>query len=158
MLLGGEDTSLKAITAKAKTIGQSLCGKPPRSNWRCQSLEGRNAVIEALRAGTQIDKIFIMKGEVDTALSPSAYNRCDSFPYPVSGFRYPHFISRRFRCKSRNKGNLYGTLQVFPQSDGYAPIAGIVPHRSGRGSLGHWKSCIQQDCHQWYLVCLNRQF
>ena len=30
--------------------------------------EGRNAVIEALRAGTQIDKIFIMKGEVDTAL------------------------------------------------------------------------------------------
>ena len=31
-------------------------------------IEGRNAVIEALRAGTQIDKIFIMKGEVDTAL------------------------------------------------------------------------------------------
>lgn len=27
-------------------------------------IEGRNAVIEALRAGTQIDKIFIMKGEV----------------------------------------------------------------------------------------------
>ena len=78
------------------------------------------------------------------------------FPYPVSGFRYPHFISRRFRCKSRNKGNLYGTLQVFPQSDGYTPIAGIVPHRSGRGSLGHWKSCIQQDCHQWYLVCRSR--
>ena len=25
-------------------------------------------MIEALRAGTQIDKIFIMKGEVDTAL------------------------------------------------------------------------------------------
>ena len=31
-------------------------------------IEGRNAVIEALRAGTNIDKIFIMKGEVDTAL------------------------------------------------------------------------------------------
>lgn len=31
-------------------------------------IEGRNAVIEALRADTQIDKIFIMKGEVDTAL------------------------------------------------------------------------------------------
>ena len=31
-------------------------------------IEGRNAVIEALRAGTQIDKIFIMKGEMDTAL------------------------------------------------------------------------------------------
>ena len=32
-------------------------------------IEGRNAVIEALRAGTNIDKIFIMKGEVDTARS-----------------------------------------------------------------------------------------
>ena len=31
-------------------------------------IEGRNAVIEALRAGTNIDKIFIMKGEADTAL------------------------------------------------------------------------------------------
>lgn len=31
-------------------------------------IEGRNAVIEALRAGVNIDKIFIMKGEVDTAL------------------------------------------------------------------------------------------
>ncbi len=31
-------------------------------------IEGRNAVIEALRAGTNIDKIFIMKGEVDAAL------------------------------------------------------------------------------------------
>ncbi len=31
-------------------------------------IEGRNAVIEALRAGTTIDKIFIMKGETDNAL------------------------------------------------------------------------------------------
>ena len=31
-------------------------------------IEGRNAVIEALRAGTKIDKIFVMRGEVDTAL------------------------------------------------------------------------------------------
>ena len=31
-------------------------------------IEGRNAVIEALRAGVNIDKIFLMKGEVDTAL------------------------------------------------------------------------------------------
>ena len=31
-------------------------------------IEGRNAVIEALRAGVTIDKIFLMKGEVDTAL------------------------------------------------------------------------------------------
>ena len=31
-------------------------------------IEGRNAVIEALRAGVTIDKIFIMKGETDSAL------------------------------------------------------------------------------------------
>ena len=31
-------------------------------------IEGRNAVIEALRAGTAIDKIYIMKGETDSAL------------------------------------------------------------------------------------------
>ena len=30
-------------------------------------IEGRNAVIEALRAGTAIDKIYIMKGETDSA-------------------------------------------------------------------------------------------
>lgn len=31
-------------------------------------IEGRNAVIEALRAGVAIDKIFLMKGETDSAL------------------------------------------------------------------------------------------
>jgi len=31
-------------------------------------IEGRNAVIEALRSGTNIDKIFILKGEVDSTL------------------------------------------------------------------------------------------
>lgn len=33
-----------------------------------QTLEGRNAVIEALRAGRAIDKVFIAKGETDAAL------------------------------------------------------------------------------------------
>ncbi|MFQ8983699.1 MAG: RNA methyltransferase substrate-binding domain-containing protein [Evtepia sp.] len=28
-------------------------------------IEGRNAVAEALRAGTPIDKVFLLKGEVD---------------------------------------------------------------------------------------------
>ena len=31
-------------------------------------IEGRNAVIEALRAGASIDKIFIQKGETDKTL------------------------------------------------------------------------------------------
>lgn len=35
---------------------------------RNETIEGRNAVIEALRAGRAIDKIFIAKGEVDKTL------------------------------------------------------------------------------------------
>ena len=31
-------------------------------------IEGRNAVIEALRAGETIDKIYILKGETDKTL------------------------------------------------------------------------------------------
>ena len=31
-------------------------------------IEGRNAVAEALRAGTPIDKVFLLKGEVDLPL------------------------------------------------------------------------------------------
>ena len=31
-------------------------------------IEGRNAVIEALRAGTPIDKIYLARGETDAAL------------------------------------------------------------------------------------------
>ena len=31
-------------------------------------IEGRNAVIEALRAGERIDKIYLQKGETDKAL------------------------------------------------------------------------------------------
>mgnify|MGYP000399438524 CR=1 FL=1 len=31
-------------------------------------IEGRNAVIEALRAGTPVDKIYLARGETDSAL------------------------------------------------------------------------------------------
>lgn len=37
-------------------------------------IEGRNAVIEALRAGVTIDKIYILKGETDAALGHIASN------------------------------------------------------------------------------------
>ena len=45
-----------------------------RENWKARQeqsdgiIEGRNAVIEALRAGTSIDKIYIARGETDAAL------------------------------------------------------------------------------------------
>ena len=45
--------------------------RPPRQREETAAdgiIEGRNAVTEALRAGTNIDKIFIMNGEVDAAL------------------------------------------------------------------------------------------
>ena len=48
--------------------------KPPRRDDRARDqeadglIEGRNAVIEALRSGTAIDKIYIAKGDTDAAL------------------------------------------------------------------------------------------
>lgn len=39
-----------------------------QSEFKNDIIEGRNAVIEALRAGRNIDKIFISKGEVDKTL------------------------------------------------------------------------------------------
>ena len=45
-------------------------------------IEGRNAVIEALRSGTAIDKIYLAKGETDKTLGHIA--RASS-PWPPSG-------------------------------------------------------------------------
>ena len=41
-------------------------------------IEGRNAVIEALRAGRAIDKIFIAKGDVDKTLGHIASKARDA--------------------------------------------------------------------------------
>ena len=38
-------------------------------------IEGRNAVIEALRAGTPVDKIYLARGETDSALEGWTKNR-----------------------------------------------------------------------------------
>ena len=42
--------------------------RPPRDGEADGLIEGRNAVTEALRAGTAIDKIYIAKGETDATL------------------------------------------------------------------------------------------
>ncbi len=42
--------------------------RPEREALADGIIEGRNAVIEALRAGTSIDKIYILKGETDATL------------------------------------------------------------------------------------------
>lgn len=43
--------------------------RPPQRDAEADGvIEGRNAVIEALRAGTAIDKIYLAKGETDSAL------------------------------------------------------------------------------------------
>ena len=39
--------------------------RPPQEAEADGLIEGRNAVIEALRAGTPIDKIYIARGETD---------------------------------------------------------------------------------------------
>ena len=47
-------------------------------NDREDVIEGRNAVIEALRAGRTIDKIFIQKGETDKTLGHIASKARDA--------------------------------------------------------------------------------
>ncbi len=42
--------------------------RPPQEAEADGLIEGRNAVIEALRAGTPIDKIYIARGETDATL------------------------------------------------------------------------------------------
>ena len=43
--------------------------RPPQRDAEADGvIEGRNAVIEALRAGTAIDKIYLAKGDTDSAL------------------------------------------------------------------------------------------
>ncbi len=43
--------------------------RPELSNDLSDTIEGKNAVIEALRAGRAIDKVFIVKGEKDAAMA-----------------------------------------------------------------------------------------
>ena len=50
----------------------------PFDNEREDVIEGRNAVIEALRAGRSIDKIYIAKGEVDKTLGHIASKARDA--------------------------------------------------------------------------------
>ena len=50
-------------------------------------IEGRNAVIEALRAGTAIDKIYLQKGETDKTLGHIASKARSAGAVVVEGRR-----------------------------------------------------------------------
>ena len=58
----------------------NLCGAVfmEEKELRNETIEGRNAVIEALRAGRAIDKIFIAKGDVDKTLGHIASKARDA--------------------------------------------------------------------------------
>ena len=49
-------------------------------------IEGRNAVIEALRAGTPVDKIYLARGETDSALGHIASTARSRHPAAYSTF------------------------------------------------------------------------
>ena len=57
-------------------------------------IEGRNAVIEALRAGVAIDKIFIARGETDSALGHIASTAREK------GVVVSAIMARRGRCRA----------------------------------------------------------
>lgn len=55
-----------------RKAGQTMKERRPAPSGEADGIiEGRNAVTEALRAGTPIDKIYLARGETDAALGHS---------------------------------------------------------------------------------------
>ena len=53
---------------KYEETNEQFHSEPAEKELKNEIVEGRNAVIEALRAGRAIDKIYLAKGETDKTL------------------------------------------------------------------------------------------
>jgi 23S rRNA (guanosine2251-2'-O)-methyltransferase len=88
-------------------------------------IEGRNAVIEALRAGRSIDKIFIAKGDVDKTLGHIASKAREQGVVVVEADR------RKLDFMSRTKAH-QGVVALVAVRD-YCEIADILALAEARG-------------------------
>ena len=98
-------------------------------------IEGRNAVIEALRAGVTIDKIFIMKGETDATLGHIASTARALDARLSSSF----FILSSLSCR-------FSSISIAHSGQAHSPYKRFVEHESrhtsgtlARGGLKHSK-------------------
>ena len=96
-----------------------------REEFENELIEGRNAVIEALRAGRAIDKIFIARGDVDTTLGHIASKARDKGIVVVEADR------RKLDFMSRTKAH-QGVVALAAVRE-YCEIADILAVARERG-------------------------
>ncbi len=88
-------------------------------------IEGRNAVTEALRAGTAIDKIYLLKGEGDSALGHIASTAREQ------GIVVSHADRRKLDAMSRTHAH-QGVIAVAAVRE-YASVEDILAAAKNRG-------------------------
>ena len=88
-------------------------------------IEGRNAVIEALRAGTPIDKIFLARGETDAALAHIAASARDRGVVVVECDR------RKLDFMSRTHAH-QGVIALAAARE-YATLDDLLENAAGKG-------------------------
>ncbi len=88
-------------------------------------IEGRNAVIEALRAGTAIDKIYLLKGEGDSALGHIASAARER------GIVVSHADRRKLDAMSRTHAH-QGVIAVAAVRE-YASVEDILAAAKAKG-------------------------
>ena len=88
-------------------------------------IEGRNAVIEALRVGTAIDKIYIARGETDAALGHIASTARDK------GIVVTECDRRKLDGMSRTRSH-QGVIAVAAVRE-YVPVEDILAAAGARG-------------------------
>ncbi|MFQ9407574.1 MAG: 23S rRNA (guanosine(2251)-2'-O)-methyltransferase RlmB [Oscillospiraceae bacterium] len=93
-------------------------------------IEGRNAVIEALRAGTAIDKIYLAKGETDKTLGHIASRARDAGVVVVEADR------RKLDAMSRTHAH-QGVIALAAVRE-YVSIQSILDSAAAKGSRLCW--------------------
>ena len=96
-----------------------------RDDDRGGAIEGRNAVIEALRAGTKIDKVYIAKGDVDRTLGHIASAAREA------GAVVSHVDRRKLDAMSVTHSH-QGVIALTVLKD-YVAISDILALAQGRG-------------------------
>jgi len=119
---GGHKPPVRHYDPYGKRAGAEDSPPPERED----VIEGRNAVVEALRAGVVIDKVFIAKGETDSALRHIASIAKDAGAAVVETDR------RKLDSMSVTHGHHQGVIANAACAE-YVEIADILKAAKARG-------------------------
>ncbi|MDR0446245.1 MAG: 23S rRNA (guanosine(2251)-2'-O)-methyltransferase RlmB [Oscillospiraceae bacterium] len=92
-----------------------------------ESIEGRNAVTEALRAGTPLDKVYVLKGEANPAIARIASLAREAGAVVVDADK------RKLDAMSRTRSH-QGVIATLPAVK-YAEVQDILDAARGRGEV-----------------------